>query len=57
MATSLKKFTAGELAAVLGDALKRGRPSFELRAALEDEVKMKIAIKQVGVRKGKLVRL
>jgi len=57
MAISLKEFTAGELAAALGEKLGRGRPSFEQRADLERRVNEARKTGRVKIKGGKLVRL
>jgi hypothetical protein len=55
MATSLKKFSAGDLARAINVELTRGRPSAELRANLEAAVQKDIAAGKIKVRSGKLV--
>ena len=57
MATSLKKFKASELAAVLGFQLGRGRPSKALRAKLEADVLHDMGLGYVKVQKGALVKV
>lgn len=57
MARNLSKFTASELAAVLGRKLKRGRPSATARATLEASVSRGIAEGTIKVSKGALVRV
>ena len=57
MATSLKKFKASELAAVLGIELGRGRPSKAVRAALEADVRDEMVLDRVKVQKGALVKV
>jgi hypothetical protein len=55
--TSLKSFTAGQLANALGETLGRGRPSFEQRADLEARVTEARKAGEVRISKGKLVRV
>jgi len=55
--TSLKSFTAGQLANALGESLGRGRPSFEQRLDLEARVAEARKAGEVKISKGKLVRV
>ena len=57
MATSLKKYKASELAAVLGIKLGRGRPSKWAREGLEEDVRDEMALGRVKVQKGALVKV
>jgi len=57
LATSLKKFKASELAAVLGIKLGRGRPSKWAREGLEEDVRDEMALGRVKVQKGALVKV